>query len=1162
MSDFVHLHLHSQFSLLDGANRLNDVIGAAKDRGMPAMALTDHGNMFGAIEFYQKARAAGVKPIIGIEAYITPGKMTDRKLASDGDNNHLVLLAENETGYKNLLKLTSRAYLEGFYYKPRIDHDLLAKHADGLIGLSACLKGEVNQRILANREHDAEAKARQYLDVFGQGNFFLELQDHGIPEQHQANEVIRRIAYRLGAPTVVTNDCHYLREGDAEAHDVLLCIGTQRLLSDPDRLKYYSNNFYLKTAEEMHALFPDDRRAIENTARIAERCNLEIDTGTFHLPEFPVPAGETLESYFEKVTREGLEQRLAQLERRGSRALANLGKDTYWERLSKEIDIIRKMGFPGYFLVVWDFIRYSRERGIPVGPGRGSAAGSLVSYCLRITDIDPLEYDLLFERFLNPDRISMPDIDIDFCMRRRGEVINYVAEKYGRDHVAQIITFGTLAAKAVIRDVGRVLGLPYSKVDRIAKLVPDMTKSLAEAAREVPKLKEEVGQDPEVAKIVQIGSRLEGLTRHASVHAAGVVITPEPIEELVPLYKVKKGDDETVTTQWDKDVVEGLGLLKMDFLGLRTLTVIDDTLRFVSQAGEEIDFDRIPLDDPDVYLLFCEGRTNGIFQFESRGMKDLLRRAQPSKFEDLAAFNALYRPGALSVGMVDEYILRKQGKKKVAYILPETEPILEETYGIIVYQEQVMQIAVAVAGFTMAQADVLRKAMGKKKLEVMEEQKSLFLDGAEARGKDRAKAKELWEYIEPFAGYGFNKSHSVAYAMLAYKTAWLKAHHPVAFMAAMLNSELSSSDAVSKYIRECQAMGIDVLPPDINHSGWSFTVVGKTVRFGLGAVKGVGEGAVEAIIAARNGVGTFENLAHFASEVDLKQLNHKVFESLIKAGCFDSLGVHRAALYEALDPVVGWAAQRQKDREVGQSSLFGGTPSLEPSPDPTTPEWPDRERLSYEKEALGFYLTGNPLSEHEAELARHITHTVDEVLTAEEGEIQGSVTLGGLVTRVRQAKIKSGMNEGRLMGRFVLEDLHGRLPVTLFANQFEQFGHLLEDEAVVIVKGEVRERGSEKEMTVEDMTSLERAVGKLLSGVELTLAQDADESLLRKLREILLEHHGKIPVTLELKLGPRKVRINPGEAYTVRPNDTLKAQVEEVLGQGSVRERYGSGQGG
>ncbi len=1145
MSDFVHLHLHSQFSLLDGANRLDDVIAAAVEAEMPAMALTDHGNMFGAIEFYQKARKAGIKPILGVEAYITPKRMTDRELAKDGDNNHLVLLAENATGYKNLLKLTSKAYLEGFYYKPRIDHDLLREHSEGLIGLSACLKGEVNQRILQNRAEDADRKVRDYLDVFGPGNFFLEVQDHGIPEQSQANEVLRSIARRHDVPLVATNDCHYLRKDDAEAHDVLLCIGTQRRLDDPDRLRYASQEFYLKGAEEMRKLFPKDPQALENTLAIAERCDVEIDTGTFHLPEFPMPAGETVASYFGKVAREGLERRLHQLKKQGARGLARHGEEIYRQRLETEIGIIERMGFPGYFLVVWDFIRYAKDRGIPVGPGRGSAAGSLVSYCLQITDIDPLEYDLLFERFLNPDRISMPDIDIDFCMRRRGEVIHYVAEKYGRDHVAQIITFGTLAAKAVIRDVGRVLGLPYAKVDAIAKLVPDMTPTLEAAEDQQPKLVEEGKNDPEVGKILRIGKRLQGLTRHASVHAAGVVITPQPIDELVPLYKVKKGDEETVTTQWDKDVVEDLGLLKMDFLGLRTLTVIDDTLRALEQQGTPLDLDAVPLDDEATYALFCEGRTNGIFQFESRGMKDLLRRAQPSKFEDLAAFNALYRPGALSVGMVEEYIQRKQGKKRVSYILPQTQALLEETYGIIVYQEQVMLLAVEVAGFTMAQADVLRKAMGKKKAEVMEEQKELFLDGAEGRGVDRKKAAALWDYIEPFAGYGFNKSHSVAYAMLAYKTAYLKEHYAVAFMAAMLNSELGSSDSVAKYIRECQAMGIEVLPPDVNESQWWFIVVGDSIRFGLGAVKGIGEGAVEAVLAARREAGRFESLAHLATEVDLKQLNHKVFESLIKAGCFDSLGANRAALWGSLDPTLGWALQRQRDQEAGQASLFGGAQAaeLEPTPD-DRPEWPDRERLSYEKETLGFYITGNPLSEHEAELERLCSHTIDEVLAE---EVEGGVTLGGLVTRLRQSKIKTGMNQGRMMARFVLEDLHGRIPVTLFANQTEQFGHLLEDEAVVIVQGEVRERGSEKELAVSDMTSLERAQGP--PTLQVTIGPAAPPKAIRKLRELILEHPGKSRVLLVVPNGDGSATV----ALKLTFDESRVGEIEGLLGAGCVR---------
>ncbi|MDX1996120.1 MAG: DNA polymerase III subunit alpha [Thermoanaerobaculia bacterium] len=1148
MNDFAHLHLHSQFSLLDGANRLDDVLGAAQRAGQPAVALTDHGNLFGAIEFYQSAKNFGVKPIIGMEAYITSGRYDDKQLQQGGDNFHLVLLARNETGYRNLLKLTSRSFLEGFYYKPRIDHRLLAEHSEGLIALSACLKGEVNQRIMAGREDEAEAKVRQYLDILGEGNFYLEMQDHGIAEQRQCNEVLRGLSRKLGVPMVVSNDCHYLRREDAEAHDVLLCIGTQRTFDDPDRMRYASENFYMKSADEMYALFPNDAAAIENTVAIAERCALEIETGKFHLPAFTPPAGETLDSYFARVAREGLEVRLEALRRGGSTALASLGPEVYRQRLENEIGVIIRMGFPGYFLVVWDFIRYSRENRIPVGPGRGSAAGSLVSYALRITDIDPLQYDLLFERFLNPERISMPDIDIDFCMRRRGEVINYVTEKYGRDHVAQIITFGTLAAKAVIRDVGRVMGLPYATVDRIAKLVPDMTKSLGEAAKEGP-LKAEVAKDPQVAKIVEIGTRLEGLTRHASVHAAGVVITPQPIEELVPLYKVKKGDEDTVTTQWDMTVVESLGLLKMDFLGLRTLTVIDDALEILARQGTPVDFDQVPLDDPEVYRLFCEGRTNGIFQFESSGMKDLLRRAQPSRFEDLAAFNALYRPGTLTSGMVEEYIQRKLGKRKVSYFLPGLEKILEETYGVIVYQEQVMLLAVTVSGFSMAQADALRKAMGKKKLEVMQQQKKLFLDGADSRGVDRKKAEELWDYIEPFAGYGFNKSHSVAYAMLAFRTAYLKAHHPVAFMTAMFNSEFDDSDAIAKYVRECQAMGITVLPPDVNESDWRFTVVGDAIRYGLGAVKGLGEGAVEGILTSRRRVGRFRGLGHFALEVQMKDANKKVFESLVKAGAFDSLESHRAALFASLENVLAVAQKHQKDQASGQGGLFGGGPAQEPAIQTKVTPWPERERLSNEKEALGFYLSGNPLSEHAVELEKLITHSTDELT----GEIEGQVTVGGLVTRLVPAKIKSGMNAGRMMAKFVLEDLQGGLPVTLFANQYEQFGHLLKDEAVVLVKGTLRERGSELELSVEDIVSLESQARKLVTRLDLKIAPTTPRQTLRSLSDLLLEHHGRIPIRLRVALPQATVNVTTSHLYTVRHDPELVAKIEAMLGRGSVR---------
>jgi len=1174
MSDFVHLHLHSQFSLLDGANRLPDVVAAAAEAGMPAMALTDHGNLFGAIEFYNEARRAGIQPILGIEAYTTPGSRLERN-PQVKSSNHLVLLAKDETGYRNLIKLSSSAYLEGFYYKPRMDRELLRRHSEGLICLSACLNGEINEKILGDRQREAETVAREFLDIFGEGNFYLELQDHGIEEQRLANEVLRKLSRKLGIPLVVTNDCHYLRKDDAFAHDVLLCVGTQKTLDDPDRLQYASEEFYLKGADEMFRLFPDDPRAIENTLRIAEQCKVEIPTGTFHLPEFPVPEGYTLDSYFAKVCQEGLEDRLERMKRRDARGLRRHGETVYRQRLEREIGIIQRMGFPGYFLITWDFIRYAREEDIPVGPGRGSAAGSLVSYALGITDIDPLEYDLLFERFLNPERVSMPDIDIDFCMRRRGEVIDYVTELYGRDKVSQIITFGTLAAKAVIRDVSRVMGLPYVKADKVAKMIPDMTRDLAEEARGNDQLKGEMARDPEVRRVVEVGSRLCGLTRHASVHAAGVVITPRPLDELVPLYKVKKGDVETVTTQWDKDVVEGLGLLKMDFLGLRTLTVIDDTLKILRHQGVEVDLDRIPLDDGRVYELFRDGRTNGIFQFESRGMKDLLRRAKPEKFEDLAAFNALYRPGALSVGMVDEYIARKRGKKPVRYFLPETEPILEETYGVIVYQEQVMQIAVDVAGFSMGEADILRKAMGKKNKEVMAEQKEKFLDGAEGRGVDRAKAKELWEHIEPFAGYGFNKSHSVAYAMLAYKTAWLKTHYPVAFMAAMLNSELSNSDAIAKYVRECRDMGIEVLPPDVNDSDWGFTVVGdgarEAVRFGLGAVKGVGEGAVDSLLETRRRLGRFDSLIQVASEVDSRAANSKFFESMIKAGCFDSLEIHRRALLEMLEDVMTYGQRRRQERESGQGSLFGGGglalgggaadngAGAGPAPRPQIDRWSESERLSREKEALGFYLTGNPLSEYEADLEVRTSHTTAGVKEAvREGALDGPVTLGGLVTRLRRTSIKSGPNEGRSMARFVLEDLEGRIPVILFANQTDQFGHLLEDEAVVLVRGQARERGSDVELNADEVRRMPRPSDRSPSRITIRVPSGLAFRKLELLKDALIQASttGTIPVRLVLELPDRTVRIAPGDSFKVPPSHEVVHRIEAILGHRSVVRHF------
>jgi len=1143
MPGFVHLHLHSQYSLLDGANRLDDVIGAAASAGMPALALTDHGNLFGAIDFYDRAQSAGIRPILGMEAYVAQGSHRDRD-PKRSSSNHLVLLARNETGFRNLVKLTTQSYLEGFYYKPRIDHDLLRRHSEGLIGLSACLKGEINESILGRRPEDAESVARGYAEIFGPENFYLELQDHGIPEQAAANETLRRLSRKLGLKLVVTNDCHYLRREDAFAHDVLLCIGTQRMVADPDRLRYASEEFYLKSGGEIEKLFPGDGAAIEATLEIAERCQVDLKTGGFHLPEFPVPAGETLDSHFARVAREGLEERLAESRRRGTQN-ARFDDEVYRQRLDYEIGVIAGMGFPGYFLIVWDFIRHARENGIPVGPGRGSAAGSLVAYALRITDVDPLRYDLLFERFLNPERVSMPDIDIDFCMRRRGEVIQYVNEKYGRDRVAQIITFGTLAAKGVLRDVGRVMGLPFAKVDRVAKLIPDMTRSLAEAAKSNDSLAAEIADDPEVRKIVEVGSRLEGLTRHASVHAAGVVIAPRAIDELVPLYKTNRDE---VTTQWDMKVVERLGLLKMDFLGLKTVTVVDDTLKILERQGQPLDLDSVPLDDPEVFTLFSDGRTNGIFQFESSGMKDMLRRARPSQFEDLCAFNALYRPGALSVGMVDEFIERKTGRRRVHYLLPETEPILRETYGVIAYQEQVMQIAVAVAGFTMGEADVLRKAMGKKKAEVMAEQKEKFLDGAEKRGVARKKAQELWEYIEPFAGYGFNKSHSVAYAYLAYKTAYLKVHHPVAFMAAMLTSEISSTDEVVKYVQECREMGIEVLPPDVNESEWAFSVEGDRIRFGLGGVKGLGEAAVEALLEARRRLGGFRSFAQIFTEVDPRAVNQKVFEVLVKSGACDRFGHHRAAMAAATERMADFAQRRRREVEEGQSSLFGGASAADPEPDGATAPWAEMDRLRAEKEALGFYLTGNPLTEIEPLLRRLVTHTTSELRSGFSGE----ATVGGLVTRLKRAKIKSGPNAGRVMGRFVLEDLEGSLSVTLFADQLQRFEPLLTDEATVLVRGQVRERGSDQELTAEEIVPLERAADKLVTAVRVSLSRELSRGELLRLRDVVTEHPGDFPLELAIQLDSTSVRICPEGRFKVSFSPALIAAVEQVTGAGTV----------
>jgi DNA polymerase-3 subunit alpha len=1095
---FVHLHLHTEYSLLDGASRPEALAKRVADLGMPACAITDHGNMFGAVEFYNAMKSVGVKPVIGCEMYVAYGSRLDKTSVEDqqadaGSNNHLIVLAANDTGYKNLVKLVSAGYTEGFYYKPRIDKELLREHREGLIVLSSCLKGEVSQSLAGGNYSKARDAALQYKEILGAENFFLEIQDHGIPDQQKIVPMMARLGEEVGLELVATNDSHYLSKDDAFAHEVLLCIGTGKTLGDEKRMKFYSDDFYVKGPDEMQRIFRAYPQAIANTVKIAERIKTSLDVKGHHLPNFPVPKGEDLASYFEKIVRAGLNRRLGVIpsERSESReplrggsldSLRSLGMtrkrkhevQEYFDRLDSEIEIIKGMGFPGYFLVVWDFIKFAKDHGIPVGPGRGSAAGSLVAYSLEITDIDPLEYDLVFERFLNPERISMPDIDIDFCMNNRGRVIEYVREKYGKENVAQIITFGTMAAKSVVRDVGRVLGQPYAFVDKIAKTIPGGPGvTLEDAQRDSPALVEAMKNDAEVAKIIEIGTRLEGLARHAGMHAAGVVITPEPVTNFVPLYRTTRDE---IVTQYDMNVVEKMGLLKIDFLGLRTLTVIDDAVKSIEQeSGQKIDIALLPLDDPEVYRIFQEGRTKGVFQFESGGMVDLLRKSRPTKFEDLAALNALYRPGALDAGMVDEYVKRKNGTSRPKYLVPAMKDILEETYGIIVYQEQVMQIPQRVAGYTLGQADLLRKAMGKKQAEVMAAERDKFVAGAIANGYEKKKANEIFDYIEPFARYGFNKAHAVAYALIAYRTAWLKVYHPRHFMAALMSSEMDKTDSIVKFIHEAKSMGIEVLPPDVNESNMFFTVVGPNIRFGLGAVKGVGEGAVESVLEARRRHRRFSSLLQFCEEVDLRACNKKVLEALIKSGSFDFIGESRKALFDQLESTAD-SAQRVKDeKERGQSSLFGGTPAPSPAragggagAPQKRPEWSDEEKLRYEKETLGFYVSGHPLNNFASELKLFANANTENLHRF----VDQTVNIGGIVSQMKKSKIKKGPNEGKMMAKFILDDQFGSVDVVVFSDLYAKYTKWLDNGVAVLVTASVKDTGG---MSIGRSASLQSA---------------------------------------------------------------------------------------
>jgi DNA polymerase-3 subunit alpha len=1157
MTDFVHLHLHSEYSLLDGACRIEELLDRAVQLKMPALAITEHGNMFSSIVFHDQARKRGINPILGCEVYVAPGDRRTKSGTPGETANHLVLLAETREGYHNLIKLVSSGYTEGFYYKPRIDKDLLAQHARGLIGLSSCLKGEVATGIRTEQQQKAFQAAATYRDILGPGNFFLEMQYQGIEEQQIVNVGLQPIAADLGLPLVCTNDVHYLQNSDYKPHDILLCIGTGKTVNDAERLRYHGDQFYLKTPEEMAAIFKEFPAALANTVRIAERCQVDLSGTVNHLPNFDVPAGFALDEYFEHVVREGFEQRLPRLRDLASRGALTHTIDEYERRLTYEIEMIKRMKYPGYFLIVWDFIRYAREQGIPVGPGRGSAAGSFVAYCLRITDVDPIEYDLIFERFLNPERVSLPDIDIDFCERRRGEVIEYVTRRYGRENVAQIITFGTMKARAVVRDVARVMDIPYADADRVAKAVPpalDMT--LAKALEESPVLKDLQQKDERVKDLLAIAQRLEGMTRHASVHAAGVVIAPKPLTEFVPLYKSQKDE---IVTQWAMKEVERVGLLKMDFLGLSTLTLIDDALEEIRRTtGVDLDIDAVPLDDPKTYKLFSDGQTYGVFQFESSGMRELLRKAKPERLDDLIALNALYRPGPLKSGMVDDFIARKQGKTEVKYELPQLQPILSDTYGVIAYQEQVMRIAAVLAGFSMGQSDVLRKAMGKKDPRVMAKQREAFMEGARAKGINEKKAAKIFDLMEYFAGYGFNKSHSTTYALLAYQTGYLKANYPRHFVAALLTIEAANTEKLAMYLGECRELGVPILPPDVNSSELRFTVVPEGVRFGLSAVRNVGEGAVHSILAVRRTLGRIDSLYTLCEHVDLRLVNKRVLESLIKAGAFDSLAPDgtpascRARLFAAVDRAIEHGGRYQRDREQGQNQLFGADPAdadgaTSPLPDATP--WPESQQLAFEKEALGLYMSGHPLERFAADLKTFGARRVAELTSSE-----ADIWVGGIVSGLRPLKTRKGDR----MAAFMLDDIDGSVEVVVFPEAFAKHGSTIEADAMLLVRGKLEKDDESARLLATEVMPLAGLKERTTREVAIHLAVPPHgRPTFEALAELLSRHRGDRRVFLELDVHgqPRALRVRADVAQRVRPSEKLVAEVEQLCGAGSVELR-------
>ena len=1147
-ASFVHLHLHTQFSLLDGANQIEPLVQQIKRFGQPAVAMTDHGNMFGAIEFYRKAKEAGVKPIIGCEAYMALGSRHAKKDSGLAHNDyyHLILLARNLTGYQNLIKLVSKAYLEGFYYKPRMDKEILKEHHEGLIALSGCLSGEIPYLIGQKDMAGALAVAGEFQEIFGKEHFYLEVQANGLEHQRIANAGLIEIHNKLGIPLAGTNDCHYLKKEDARPHELMLCLQTGKTLSDPARMKFDTDQLYVKSTEEIAPAFAEFPGAVSNTCRIADQCELELALNKTHLPQYKAPDGYTRESYVEHLAVEGLKSRLTERP-------STIPAAVYEQRLREELIVICSMGFAGYFLIVWDIIRFARSRGIPVGPGRGSAAGSLVAYALRITDLDPLVYTLLFERFLNPERVSLPDIDMDFCMDRRGEVLSYVVDKYGSDHVAQIITFGTLGAKAAIRDVGRVLEMPYAEADKVAKLVPNQLNITLEQALDAePRLRELVDTDAKVRELMTIARSLEGLARHASTHAAGVVISEEPLTDHVPLYK---GANDEIVTQYSMGDVEKIGLVKFDFLGLKTLTMIHRAETLINEGRPDqapLRVDLLPVDDAKTFALLSSGKTTGIFQLESSGMRDLLTGFKPDRFEDIIAIIALYRPGPMD--LIPDFIKRKQGKVPIVYELPDLEPILKDTYGVIVYQEQVMAIANTVAGFSLGQADILRRAMGKKKPEEMEKLRVKFLEGARNKKIPEKKAEKLYELIQKFAGYGFNKSHAAAYAVVCYQTGYLKAHYPTEFMAALMTSDMGNQDKVVGYFTECRDLGIKVLAPDVNESQKNFAVVDGAIRFGLAAIKNVGEGAVDSVLAIRAETGRFTSFFDFCRRVDLHKVNKRMLEGLIKAGAFDSFGARRSQLMAMLDQAIEDGAAAQREREMGQTSIFGEAMNgggsahahVEPSL-PNVPEWDQAQRLKYERELTGFYITAHPLARYESTIQALATATTAGITELSDGK---EVRLCGIIATVKTMLTKKGDR----MAYVMLEDLQGTVEVIVFPDLFKTVGDLVAPERLIRVTGTI-DRGDKgtkiRGAKIEPLAEVQTQTIKRIH-IRLAAQPEVKDQLLRLL-DVLKRHPGSTTVSLTFQTdGTFEADTAPLPHLSVSATEHFVADVEEVLGKGTL----------